>query len=83
MNENRESFCPSLAKSVRTTQKGLGPGVPGKLFQTDFKATRLVRCSQACSYLEYLQKSLIYNKPLYFNFLVDSAEDPSSNSFDM
>ena len=54
MNEKRESFCPSLAKSVRTTQKGLGPGVPGKLFQTGFKATRLVRCSQACSYLEYL-----------------------------
>ena len=55
MNKNRESFCPSLAKSVRTTQKGLGPGVPAcKLFQADFKATLLVRCSQACSYLEYL-----------------------------
>ena len=42
MNENRESFCLSLAKSVRTTQKGFGPGVPGKLYSKHFKATRLV-----------------------------------------
>ena len=27
-------FLLLLAESVRTTQKGIGPDVPGKLFQT-------------------------------------------------
>ena len=43
MNENRESFCPSLAKSKK--KKSLGPGVPGKLYFKHFKATRLVAMS--------------------------------------